>query len=277
MFCAGLDCLERGYYLKSFSVRWLGSVRNMFWGFFSFFGSSILNAWGILKLTFVPPFYVRRFLEQLYFVVVESTPIVSVAVFFGAMASAVPMLQQLESFNYHEGLPGMVGTTVVYNLGTVLASMIVTGRVCSAMTAELSSMKMTEQLDALKTVNINVVKYLMAPRFWAGVVGFPAVAGFATFSGLMGGYVIARFMGEVPHHIILRNMMENVVVADLYMSYIKTMIIGGMITLSAFYFALRASGGAKGVASATLKAVTTAFLLIVAVDNLMNTVYYAVT
>lgn len=245
--------------------------------FFSFFGTGILYTWNIIRMTAVPPLYVGRFLDQLRFIVVESTPIVAVAVFFGAMASAIPMLQQLVNFNYQEGLPGMVGTTVVYNLGTVLASMIVTGRVCSAMTAEISSMKMTEQLDALKTVNINLIKYLMVPRFWAGVLGFPVVSGFAVFSGLAGGYVIARFMGEVPHHVIVTNLMENVTIADLYVSYAKTMMIGGVITITAFYFSLRATGGASGVAVATLKAVTAAFLLIVAVDNLVTTVYYAIT
>ncbi len=240
---------------------------------FTFLGDLNLMLFNIVRLSFVPPFYFRKTLQQMHFICVGSIPIVSAAIFFGAMAVALQSLLTIENFGYKDMAANLLGTSLITSLGSVMACMVATGRVCSSMSAEISSMKITEQLDALKTVNVNLYKYLYAPKFWSCILGFPVIAAFASLAGLLGGDIIIVFVGHVSPMAFYGTIFEYVTGADIIVSALKTFIIGGINALVALFFATRAVGGAKGVALATLKAVTAAFILTMVADNIVTMIY----
>jgi phospholipid/cholesterol/gamma-HCH transport system permease protein len=204
--------------------------------------------------------------EQLYNIGVMSVGVVAITGFTTGFVLAAQSFYQLGE----KGLAGVTGVLVaksmITELGPILTAFMVTGRVGSSMCAEIGSMKVTEQIDALKSMAVNPNGYLIAPRFIAGTIMIPLLTLFSAMMGIAGGYLIsigffhmspANFLHPIPLHVS---------VFDLATLIIKSLIFGILLVTVCCYKGLKTSGGAAGVGKATTQSVVTSYVLILLFD-----------
>jgi len=160
----------------------------------------------------------------------------------------------------------LVGKAMITELGPILTAFMVTGRVGSAMCAELGSMKVTEQIDALRSMAINPNSYLIAPRFIAGVCMIPLLTFFCSAMGILGGYVIATSLFSLPSASYFDPMRIHISLFDLATGGIKSFIFGIILVTVCCYKGMKTKGGAAGVGQATTQSVVTSYILILVAD-----------
>ncbi|MGB9628288.1 MAG: MlaE family ABC transporter permease [Thermodesulfobacteriota bacterium] len=215
-----------------------------------------------LSWTFRPPLQGREILKQMEVVGVRSFPVVVITAAFTGMVLALQTFTGFKRF----GAETMVGTVVALSmtreLGPVLTGLMVTGRVGSAMAAELGTMRVTEQIDALTTLATNPIKYLIVPRFLASTIMIPILVIFADIIGILGGYLVSvQILGTNPT-IYIRRTWDFLELNDLYSGLLKAVFFGMIIATVSCYQGFSAEGGAEGVGRATTKAVVMSSLMI---------------
>ncbi len=216
----------------------------------------------VLRGLFRRPFPLKLTIQQMEEVGVRSLPVVLItAVFTGAVLA----LQTYSGFKRF-GAEGLVGTVVALSmtreLGPVLASIMVAGRVGSAMAAELGTMRVTEQIDALITLATDPVRYLVIPRFVAGMIMLPFLVVFADIIGIFGGYFVAVNVLGTSSTIYVNRTLQYLEFSDVTIGLIKAAVFGMIIALVGCQMGFYTSGGAEGVGRATTKAVVGASILI---------------
>lgn len=211
---------------------------------------------------FRPPLQGKEILKQMEAVGVRSFPVVVITVGFTGMVLALQSFTAFKRF----GAETMVGTVVALSmtreLGPVLTGLMVSGRMGSAMAAELGTMQVTEQIDALYTLATNPIKYLIVPRFLATVIMLPILVIFADVIGILGGYLVGvQILGTNPT-LYFRRTWDFLEVNDLYSGLIKAIFFGMILSTISCYQGFSAQGGAEGVGRATTKAVVLSSLTI---------------
>lgn len=208
--------------------------------------------------------------EQLYHIGVMSLSVVAITGFTTGFVLAAQSFYQLGE----KGLSGVTGVMVakamITELGPILTAFMVTGRVGSAMCAELSTMKVTEQIDALKSMAINPIRYLAAPRFIAGIVMMPLLTLFSITMGIFGGYLIAVYLFHMSPVTYFDPMKLHITLFDVASGLIKAFIFGVIIVTVCCYKGMKASGGAAGVGKSTTQSVVTSYVLILISDFLLT-------
>jgi phospholipid/cholesterol/gamma-HCH transport system permease protein len=159
----------------------------------------------------------------------------------------------------------------------VLSALIVAGRVGASITAELGTMKVTEQIDALETLATNPVKYLVVPRFLALIIMLPLLTLYADTIGCFGGYLIGTTKLNISHAMYMRMTWDPLKYKDVYTGLIKSFFFAVIICVIACYEGMSAEGGAEGVGKATTSSVVTSFILIIASDCFFTALFYFVT
>jgi len=201
-------------------------------------------------------------LKQLYDIGVASLIVVAITGFSTGLVLAAQSFYQLAD----KGLTGvtgiMVGKAMMTELGPVLTGFMVTGRVGAAMCAELGSMRVTEQIDALQTMAVNPHRYLIAPRFIAGIFMMPLLTIFSIILGIYGGYLIAVYYFNMPPASYFDPMRDHITLFDLGTGMVKAFIFGVFIMTIACYKGLTTSGGAEGVGRATTTSVVITYCVI---------------
>ncbi len=220
---------------------------------------------------FLPPVKFRNIFKQMEFVGVQSLFVVVLTGSFTGMVLALQSFNALKRF----GAESLVGPTVALSmareLGPVLTGLMVTGRAGSAMATELGTMRVTEQIDALVTMAVNPIKYLVVPRVLAGILMFPVLTIITDFVGVVGGYMIGvRLLGINPGVYIGRTI-DFVQVDDIVTGLTKSIVFGLITTLVASYHGFYATGGAEGVGRAATNSVVLGSVLILVSDYLMST------
>jgi phospholipid/cholesterol/gamma-HCH transport system permease protein len=204
--------------------------------------------------------------EQLYFIGVMSLSVVAITGFTTGFVLAAQSFYQLGE----KGLSGVTGVLVakamITELGPILTAFMVTGRVGSSMCAELGSMKVTEQIDALKSMAINPHAYLVAPRFIAGIFMIPLLTLFSTLMGIFGGYLIAVYLFNLSPASYFDPMHLHITLFDVATGCIKAFIFGILLVTVCCYKGMKTSGGAAGVGRATTQSVVTSYILILVSD-----------
>lgn len=218
--------------------------------------------WKVLRGLVRRPFPLKLTIQQMEEVGVRSLPVVVItAVFTGAVLA----LQTFSGFQRF-GAEGLVGTVVALSmtreLGPVLASIMVAGRVGSAMAAELGTMRVTEQIDALITLATDPVRYLVVPRFLAGMIMLPFLVVFADLIGIFGGYFVAVNVLGTSSTIYVNRTLQYLEFSDVTVGLLKASVFGMIIALVGCQMGFFTSGGAEGVGRATTKAVVAASILI---------------
>ncbi len=250
--------------------------------FFAIFGRFVIGglgaigrlakfAWSALTHVVRPPVYFGRLGEQLMTMGYFSLPVVGLTAFFTGAALAQQIFVGGSRFNAESAVPSIVVIAIVRELGPVLGGLMVAGRVSSAMAAELGTMRVTEQIDAMVTLSVHPFKYLIAPRLLAGVIVLPLLTLVGNVIGVLGGYVIATEKLGFNGANYLKLTTQYLEVSDVSSSMLKAAVFGFIVALMGCYHGFNSSGGAAGVGKATTNAVVSAFVLIL-LANLIITV-----
>jgi phospholipid/cholesterol/gamma-HCH transport system permease protein len=250
-------------------------------------GAAVLNALGLLgelaifavtglSHIFRPPFYPRQFGRSLMEIGFFSLPVVALTALFTGMVLALQSYTGFSRFNAESQIASVVVLSVTRELGPVLAALMVSGRAGAAMAAELGTMRVTDQVDALSTLSTEPMKYLVAPRLLAGVIALPLLVVVADILGVMGGFLVAVLkLGFNPSGYII-NSLNTMQANDVISGLIKAAVFGFIIALMGCFNGYRSKGGAQGVGAATTSAVVSASILILALDYVLTQLLFRV-
>jgi phospholipid/cholesterol/gamma-HCH transport system permease protein len=212
--------------------------------------------------------------EQMLRVGIGSMPLVLVTSVFTGGVAAVQAAYQFQDYVPMRYLGTVIGKSVVIELGPVLTALVVGGRVGASIAAELGTMKVTEQIDALETLAIDPVEYLVAPRLLAGLIMLPVITIFADFIAIVGAWVVAMVGLHVNTHTFFTGLKLFFHVSDVVSGLIKAVFFGGIIAMMGCFHGMRTEGGAEGVGIATTKAVVSSCLLILITDYILASLLF---
>ncbi len=224
--------------------------------------------------TFTPPFQTYRVLSQAKRVGPGSFLIASLIAFFIGMIMALQMAYQMVAMSAEIYVPSVVAVSLTRELAPVLTALIVAGRVGAGITAEIGSMKVTEQVDALRAFAVNPVKYLVVPRFLGLVIMLPILTVFADLTGMMVGVVFCVYNLYISPTLYFTMITEALTVKDVVTGLIKTIFFGATIALVGCHQGLNVESGAEGVGRSTTISVVISFILIIVMDCFFTTLFY---
>ncbi|NBP14518.1 ABC transporter permease [bacterium] len=216
----------------------------------------------------------RKLFEQMRFVGVDS---INIILLTGAFSGAVLALQSyigFKRFGAEEFIGPVVALSLTRELGPVLTGLMVTGRAGSAIAAEIGTMQITEQIDALKTLTINVNQYLMVPRILGSVIIMPFLTVFSMMCGIIGGYVISVYVLNLNGEQYISGIKSFLELSDITGGLVKSSVFGLILSWVGCYKGYYTSGGAKGVGIATTQSVVTASILILISNYFLATMLF---
>lgn len=225
------------------------------------------------------PFYLRDVIVQMDRLGVGSLPIILLTGLFTGMVLALQSSVELGKFGADVYIGNLVGASMVRELGPVLSALVVAGRAGSGIAAELGSMRVTEQIDALESMGTDPIKKLVTPRLIAGLIMLPVLAIVADTVGILGGLIIAVSEVQVPADAYLRGVWStlamsgflfDIIPRDFVSGLLKPVAFGAIIALTGCYYGLNTRGGTEGVGRATTRAVVTSSILILATDYFLT-------
>lgn len=216
----------------------------------------------------------RLAIQEMEKIGVNSLPVVILTSLFIGMVSAVQTAYQVKDFVPLEYLGVGIAKAVLIELGPVITALVVAGRSGAGIAAEIGSMRVTEQIDALTVMGINPVRYLVLPRLMAGVVSLPLLTVFAEFSAIMAAAVVSKYLLFVPMSLYFSGIRMFFAPVDLWGGLLKSVVFGGIIALMGSFHGYYAEGGATGVGRATTEAVVSSSVLILAADYILGTLIY---
>ncbi|NPB09586.1 MAG: ABC transporter permease [Thermodesulfobacteria bacterium] len=237
-------------------------------------GGMALMFFQVLVLTFRPPYRLRLFLKQMEFIGVNSTVVVLLTGLFSGMVLALQGYYGFRKFGGETLLGATVALSLVRELGPVLTGLMVTARAGSAIAAEIGTMRVTEQIDALTVMAVNPIHYLVVPRFWAGVITVPLLTVLADVIGIAGGYFVGVILLHIDQGIFIAKMKELVELSDILNGLYKAFVFGGLLTLIGCYKGYHARRGAEGVGQATTEAVVISSITILAGDYILTSLLF---
>ena len=210
--------------------------------------------------------------RQMSIVGIETLPIAMLVALFVGMVLSVQTGSELALYGTQEAIGAIVGLSMVKELGPVMTSLLVAGRVGSSMAAEIGAMQVYEEIDALKTLEINPVRYLAMPRLIACLFAVPALVAFAMVVGIIGGGIVADANPkiDVPFTVYYENMTRALNYKDISKGLFKSMVFGGIIAHVGCYVGFKTSGGARGIGESTTRSVVLSFLLIMIANYLLT-------
>jgi phospholipid/cholesterol/gamma-HCH transport system permease protein len=229
---------------------------------------------GLLNLL-QPPFFLRLFGRALLDMGYFSLPVVALTAVFTGMVLALQSYTGFSRYSAASAIPNIVVLSITRELGPVLAGLMVAGRIGAAMAAELGTMRVTDQIDALSTLSTNPMKYLVAPRLLAGIVALPALVLVADILGVMGGFIVSVASLGFNPNVYLSNTLNFMQTQDVASGLVKAAVFGFIIALMGCYQGYNSRGGAQGVGAATTGAVVSASILILAFDYVLTELFFA--
>ncbi len=222
-----------------------------------------------------PPFYFRIIGRQMVEIGYYSLPVVGLTAIFTGMILALQSYTGFARFSAEGAIANVVVLSITRELGPVLAGLMIAGRIGASMAAEIGTMRVTEQIDALTTLSTDPMKYLVAPRILAGILMLPLVVLIADIIGVFGGYLIAVYkLGFNPAN-YLKNTWDFMEPIDVISGLVKAAVFGFLVTLMGCYHGYHSKGGAQGVGTATTNAVVSASILILSTDYFLTELFFA--
>jgi len=223
-----------------------------------------------------PPIYLKEIGHSLVNVGYFSLPVVGLTAIFTGGALALQIYSGGARFNAEAVVPQIVAIGMVRELGPVLVGLMIAARVTSSIAAEIATMKVTEQIDALVTLSTHPMKYLTVPRVLAGMVMVPVLVGIGDIIGIMGGYVVGTQSLGFNSATYLKNTVNFIESLDVISSLVKGAVFGFIATLMGCYYGMNTSRGAAGVGRATKGAVEAAAVLILAANFLLTSLFFTI-
>lgn len=260
---------------RAVSVRlWLARLGERSMALASQAGGITLLFRDTLVVLFTTPLRWRHTLDQMHLIGVTSLPLVFLNALFTGMVLSLQSAYQLRLFAAEQFTSDLVALSMTRELGPVLTAMVVAGRVGASIAAEIGTMKVTEQIDALRALATDPVRYLVVPRFVASFFMLFILTIYADCIGMLGGYFIAVFKLGISSHQYIKRSIEILMIKDVMTGLTKAFIFGAVISIVGCYFGFQTEGGAAGVGRATTLAVVAALILIIALDCFFTAVFY---
>jgi phospholipid/cholesterol/gamma-HCH transport system permease protein len=222
-----------------------------------------------------PPIYWSLIGQQMMRIGWFSLPVVGLTAFFTGGVLALQIYIGGNRYGAEAIVPQIVVLGLTRELGPVIAGLMVAGRVAAAIAAEIGTMRVTEQIDALTTLSTNPVKYLVVPRLIAAVISMPILVAVADSIGVFGGYIVSTKSLNFNGAVYIKNTMDFVTQGDVTSGLIKAAVFGFIIALMGTYNGFNSKGGAQGVGAATTNAVVSASILILAANYILTSILFA--
>ncbi len=217
-----------------------------------------------------PPFYPRLLLKQIINIGFYSLPVVALTTLFAGMVIALQTHAGFSSYGAESAIATVVLISVTRELAPAFAGLMVAGRIGAAMAAEIGTMRVTEQIDALSTLSTDPYKYLVAPRLLAGVIVLPLLVVIGDIIGIFGGYLVAVYQLDFNPANYINATVNELQLIDITTGVIKAAVFGFVIALMGCYNGYKSKGGAQGVGEATTNAVVTSSILILILNYVIT-------
>ena len=256
-------------------IGFLASVGAAFLTFLEGVGRLVLFAGRALAAGFTPPYYPRLILRQIVYIGYFSLPVVGLTALFTGMVLALQSYTGFSRFNAEGAVATVVVLSVTRELGPVIAGLMVAGRVGAAMAAEIGTMRVTEQIDALTTLSTDPLRYLVLPRLLAGLLTLPALVLVADIIGVFGGFIVGSYKLSFNPVSYLTQTERYLETMDVVSGLVKAGAFGFIVALMGCYHGYYSRGGAEGVGQATTYAVVSASILILLFNYFLTQAFFA--
>ena len=221
-----------------------------------------------------PPIYIKSLLSQLVRIGYNSLPVIGLTAFFTGGVLALQIYVGGSRFNAENIVASIVALGITRELGPVIAGLMLAGRVSASISAEIATMRVTEQIDALVTLSTNPMKYLVVPRVLAAVISLPILVIIADIIGIMGGFVVGtKSLGFIEQSYI-KNTLDIIELRDVLSGLIKAAVFGFIVAFMGCYHGYNSTGGAQGVGRSTTLAVVSASILILASNYILTSLVF---
>jgi len=255
-------------------MNFLQPIGRVFLDFFATAGRLTLFTISGVSHIFRPPFYYRIILKQMIDIGFYSLPVVGLTAVFAGMVLALQSYTGFSRFQAEGAIANVVVISITRELGPVLAGLMVAGRIGASVAAEIGTMRVTEQIDALTTLSTNPMKYLVAPRLLAGILMFPLLVAVADSIGIFGGYIVAVYKLGFNSSNYIQNTWDFMTLTDFVSGIVKAAVFGFLVSLMGCYHGYHSKGGAQGVGMATTNAVVSASILILSFDYIITELFF---
>jgi phospholipid/cholesterol/gamma-HCH transport system permease protein len=256
-------------------IGFLASFGAAFLAFLESAGRLVLFAGRALAAGFTPPYYPRLILRQIVYIGYYSLPVVGLTALFTGMVLALQSYTGFSRFNAEGAVATVVVLSVTRELGPVIAGLMVAGRVGAAMAAEIGTMRVTEQIDALTTLSTDPLRYLVLPRLLAGLLTLPALVLVADIIGVFGGFIVGSYKLSFNPVTYLTQTERYLETMDVVSGLVKAGVFGFIVALMGCYHGYYSRGGAEGVGQATTYAVVSASILILLFNYFLTQAFFA--
>jgi len=255
-------------------VKFLQAIGNFLESMFMHSGVYAGTLLKVIRSMTSPPWYPGLILQQAEEVGVQSLPVVLLTALFTGMVLALQSYVGFHRFGAESMVATVVSLSMLRELGPVLVGLMVAGRVGASFAAELGTMRVSEQIDALWTLSTNPFRYLIMPRFFAAILMMPLLVALADAIGIAGGYTISVFLLDQTPADYIENSTMFIELHDLYTGIIKAAIFGGIIGIVSCSEGFNCSGGAQGVGHATTRAVVISAMSILISDYILTAIMF---
>ncbi|HUJ47512.1 MAG TPA: ABC transporter permease [Rhizomicrobium sp.] len=253
----------------------LAAIGRMTLAFLAQTGALTLFTTDAVSGVFRPPIYWRLIAQQIMRIGYYSLPVVGLTAFFTGGVLALQIYIGGNRYGAEAFVPQIVVLGITRELGPVIAGLMLAGRVAAAIAAEIGTMRVTEQIDALTTLSTNPMKYLVVPRIVAAVISMPILVAIADSIGVFGGYIVGTESLGFNGYIYIKNSVDFVTHQDITSGLIKAAVFGFIVALMGCYSGFNSRGGAQGVGNATTNAVVTSSILILAANYLLTNLLFS--
>ncbi|PZO88631.1 MAG: ABC transporter permease [Micavibrio aeruginosavorus] len=228
-----------------------------------------------VRHVFTPPWYPRLLLRQVIDIGYYSLPVVGMTAIFTGMVLALQSYTGFTRFNAESAIAGVVALSVTRELAPVLAGLMVAGRIGASIAAEIGTMRVTEQIDALSTLSVNPYKYLVVPRIVAGTLMLPVLVLIADIIGIYGGYIVSIYSLGFSEGSYLNQTWSILEVNDVVSGLVKAAAFGFIVTMMGCYHGFNSGRGAQGVGAATTYAVVSSSILILIFNFILTKAFFS--
>ncbi len=256
-------------------IGFTANTGRIFLSLCSFIGQLFIFCIRVFVNILTPPFFMKALFSSIVQIGWLSLPVVGITSFFTGGALALQIYAGGARFNAEEVVPSIVAIGMVRELGPVLGGLMVAARVASSIAAEIGTMKVTEQIDALSTLSTDPIKYLVVPRLIAAFLTVPILVGVGDSIGILGGYFVGVTRLEFNNATYLINSINYLEIWDIISGLVKGAVFGSIIALMGCFFGMRCEKGARGVGQATKSAVVSASVLILAANYFLTAAFFS--
>ena len=255
-------------------IAFLQNIGRTSLAFLAAIGRIALFTAAAIRWTFVPPFYLRQLGRQILDIGYFSLPVVGLTTLFSGMVLALQSYTGFARFSAEDTVATVVVLSVTRELGPVLAGLMVAGRIGASMAAEIGTMRVTDQIEALDTLSTRPMQYLVGPRIVAGTICLPFLVLVGDLIGVFGGYLVGVYRLGFNPSVYLSRTLEFLEFSDVTLGLIKAAVFGFLIALMGCYHGYHSSRGAEGVGRATTNAVVSSSILILIANYIVTALFF---